>query len=159
MLTSPLYPGSPTATPRRIFLFRLLHILSHMCASNDPPIPQGAPSAREPRQAAVHALRRAVAAPFATDAVLVTALVLLDRVQNRGHVVNSHSVADLLVGCVIIAGKWVEDRLPGLDVAAAAVGGLPILLALETHVLHSLGWKVWVSREEFELYATTVLGR
>lgn len=151
----PIHKHVPKET-RTLFRQRVTDILAYVCMCND-----GNGDEKHARQAASQAVNLALSPNFVTEAIVVTALVLLDRVQMAAcpMPVNSSSVCSVFVACVVVAAKWIEDYMNGCfgGQMPSQLRGSPIC-HFETCVLKCLQWKVWVDLEEYQRYAHLMFG-
>lgn len=143
-----------TQETRALFRQRLGDILTRICLFND-----GHRNIWRAREAANQAVHRALSPSFVTEAIVVTALVLLDRVQMADSPmhVNSASVVNVFIACVLVAAKWIEDYMNG-SAGCELSGNDRQLHHFETCVLKCLAWSAWVSLEEYQRYALVLFG-
>lgn len=107
-------------------------IFTKMCVSND----FGRTDIWQTRIAADKALSRTVCEPSMTKEVLITSLFLLDRMQlaDSGNHVTSSKVGEILVGCVMVVVKWLENHLH-IDIAFQLRRSENRLIEMEQHIL------------------------
>lgn len=133
---------------------RLTDILTILCKRNDDN------KATETSQIVSAVVDHAMRTRFGKPETLVSALILLDRLQTSrdGIRVTTHTVRVVYGMCVLLAGKFLLDESIWNYEARKMLGLSRGVNETERRFLEIIRWRVWIGEEEYLVYRSAVLG-
>lgn len=91
---------------------------------------------------------------------LIVAIIYLDKFFTKGLIPTEFNIHKILLVCITVANKYVDDSIYD-NIYMSKVGGLPLdkLNELELEFLITLDYKLYVTDELFQKYATLLVER